>query len=144
MKTQFNLGLILVALFSLPVVSTHAQFAIDWYTIDGGGGTSSGGNYTLNGTIGQPDAGTLSGGQYTLQGGFWPGIIVPSTGGAPTLFIQLSGANVIISWSPGTPGFSLEQADDLNLPAWSAGPGGNPTPPIAVTGGSRFFRLTKP
>src|SRR5256884_5487033 len=60
---------------------------------------SSGGNYTLSGTVGQPDAGTLSGGNYTLEGGFWPGIVVPATGGAPTLFIQLSTNNVIISRS---------------------------------------------
>jgi len=37
-----------------------------------------------------------------VEGGFWPGLIVTSIGGAPTLFIQLSGANVIISWSPST------------------------------------------
>ena len=32
------------------------QYAIDWSTVDGGGGTSSGGGYELRGTIGQPDA----------------------------------------------------------------------------------------
>ena len=47
--------------------------SITWYTIDGGGGTSTGGGFTLSGTIGQPDAGTLSGGAFTLKGGFWPG-----------------------------------------------------------------------
>ena len=37
---------------------THAQsYSIDWFTIDGGGGTSTGGVYSLSGTIGQPDAG---------------------------------------------------------------------------------------
>src|SRR5947209_9223846 len=56
----------LVVLFVEPA---SAQYAIDWFTIDGGGGASSGGNLTLTGTIGQPDAGTLSGGNYTLQGG---------------------------------------------------------------------------
>src|SRR6185295_3925531 len=98
----------------------RAQYSIDWFTIDGGGGTSSGGSYTLSGTIGQPDAGTLSGGNYTLEGGFWPGLVVPSTGGAPTLFIQHSGVNVIISWSPGTPGFSLEQSSTLLPLSWGA------------------------
>jgi hypothetical protein len=99
MKTHFKPSAALVTLFVLFLLSApaHAQYAIDWYTIDGGGGTSSGGSYTVSGTIGQPDAGTLSGGSYTLEGGFWPGLVVPSTTGGPTLFIQLSGANVIIS-----------------------------------------------
>ena len=37
-----------------------AQFSISWFTIDGGGGTSSGGNFTLSGTIGQPDDNELT------------------------------------------------------------------------------------
>jgi hypothetical protein len=48
-------------------------YRIDWYTIDGGGGTSSGGPYVLTGTIGQPDAGWSSSGPFELLGGFWPG-----------------------------------------------------------------------
>jgi hypothetical protein len=48
-------------------------YEINWYTIDGGGGTSSGGPYTLTGTIGQPDADWCSGGEYELLGGFRPG-----------------------------------------------------------------------
>ena len=134
----------LVALMILTGIA-HAQYAIDWFTIDGGGGTSSGGSYTLSGTIGQPDAGTLSGGSYTLEGGFWPGIIVPSTGEAPTLFIQQSGVNVIISWSPGTPGFSLEQSSTLLPLSWGAAPSGGTNPAtIAVGSGPTFYRLKKP
>jgi len=49
------------------------QYELSWYTIDGGGGTSSGGPYMLTGTIGQPDAAWSSGGRYELLGGFWPG-----------------------------------------------------------------------
>jgi hypothetical protein len=53
-------------------------FEISWYTIDGGGGTSSGGSFTLSGTIGQHDAGVLSGGSFTVYGGFWyPGVAAP-------------------------------------------------------------------
>jgi hypothetical protein len=48
-----------------------ATYSIPWYTVDGGGGTSSAGDYTLSGTAGQYDAGTLAGGGYTLTGGFW-------------------------------------------------------------------------
>ena len=59
---------------SLAVAATNSGYTIDWFTVAGGGGTSSGGSYTASGTIGQSDAGTLSGGSYTLQGGFWPGV----------------------------------------------------------------------
>jgi hypothetical protein len=62
--------LVLLLIMSAPAVS---QYKITWYTIDGGGGTSTGGPYTLNGTIGQPDAAWSSGGIYELLGGFWPG-----------------------------------------------------------------------
>jgi hypothetical protein len=56
-----------------------AQFSISWSTIDSGGGTSSGGAFSVSGTIGQPDAGpVLSGGQFTVVGGFWTGV-----GGTP-------------------------------------------------------------
>src|SRR5262249_51498768 len=53
---------------------THAagEFAIDWYSIDGGGSRSSGGSFVLNGSLGQPDAQILSGGTFSLAGGFWP------------------------------------------------------------------------
>jgi len=54
--------------------SPQGGYSIDWYTIDGGGRSSSGGTYSLDGLIGQPAAGSLSGGSYTLTGGFWGGI----------------------------------------------------------------------
>ncbi len=56
-----------------PPSGPQATYELTWYTIDGGGGTLSGGVYTLDGSIGQPDAGTLSGGSYTLVGGYWSG-----------------------------------------------------------------------
>lgn len=43
----------------IPVVlsasAAHAQFQITWYTIDGGGGTASGGVFSLTSTVGQPE-----------------------------------------------------------------------------------------
>ncbi len=44
---------------------------IAWFTIEGGGGSASGGGYTLDDTIGQADAASASGGEYMLDGGFW-------------------------------------------------------------------------
>lgn len=60
----------------IPVIAASpaaAQLDLSWNTIDGGGGTSSGGTFTLAMTIGQPDAGSLSGGAFALAGGFWAG-----------------------------------------------------------------------
>ncbi|MEN8127570.1 MAG: hypothetical protein ABFR90_07160 [Planctomycetota bacterium] len=55
------------------ISAAAADYSIQWHTIDGGGGTSSGGTYQLTGTIGQPDADYLDGEQYELLGGFWVG-----------------------------------------------------------------------
>ena len=61
-------------IFCIPLASTHAgQYELTWHTIDGGGGVSSGGQYIVSGTIGQPDACVMSGGSYEVLGGFWPG-----------------------------------------------------------------------
>ena len=120
------------------------SYSLGWYTIDGGGGVSSGGSYTLNGTVGQTDGGAaLSGGNYSLQGGFWPGIVVPSSGSAPTLFIQLSGNSMVLSWAPLTAGFELEASDDLSSPAWSSVSGSSPVT-IPINAIARFYRLKQP
>jgi hypothetical protein len=49
------------------------EYELSWYTIDGGGGRSSGGQYELLSTIGQPDAAWSGGGNYELLGGFLTG-----------------------------------------------------------------------
>ncbi|HAJ37797.1 MAG TPA: hypothetical protein DCL15_19175 [Chloroflexi bacterium] len=73
-KTSVRLALCL-ALLLLPAVvlaQSGSGYNLEWNTIDGGGHTfSSGGVYSVGGTIGQPDAGSVSGENYTLAGGFW-------------------------------------------------------------------------
>jgi hypothetical protein len=51
--------------------SPAGGLSIPWWTVDGGGGTSKGGQFALSGTAGQPDAAAMSGGSYTLASGFW-------------------------------------------------------------------------
>jgi len=64
---------VLIAILVLTLsVGAAGAYEIDWYTIDGGGGFSEGGGYTLQGTIGQPDTGAMAGDSYELAGGFWP------------------------------------------------------------------------
>ena len=83
--------LVTIVLF-LPVTVALAQsggiYDLSWSSLDGGGYTfSSGGAYTLGGTIGQPDAGLLSGGSYTLGAGFWCG--GAAAGGGYEIYLPL-------------------------------------------------------
>src|SRR5262245_38560903 len=78
---------------SLQLSTAFAQYSIDWHTVDGGGGTSTGGGYAVTGTIGQPDAGLMSGGTYSVLGGFWS-IIALQTPDAPLLSIETAHGGV--------------------------------------------------
>jgi len=130
-------------------LSLQAQYSIDWYSIDGGGGTSTGGVYSVSGTIGQPDAGAMSGGNFTLQGGFWAVIAAVQTPGAPTLSIRMTATNsVIVSWPAPSDGWLLQDNADLaNTNSWG-NVGGAPVTvgsekQVVVTppSGNRFYRL---
>jgi hypothetical protein len=135
------LCLLIVALFVSHRLPAQ-RFSLDWFTIDGGGGTSVGASFALSGSIGQPDAGTLRGGVFVLEGGFWSGAVEDSA--TPTLHIQLSNDTIVISWDPNTPGFVLQQSDSLSPPAWVDAPSGNTNPArLAFTGPPRFYRLIR-
>lgn len=62
-------------IFSLLLIfnTSSAQFVIEKYTINSGGGDSmSGGGFTLKSSIGQVDASNaMTGGTFSLTGGFW-------------------------------------------------------------------------
>jgi len=148
-KMKTLIAILVLATFT--ALSASAQgYSINWYKIAGGGGTSSGGQYSLSGTIGQPDAsGAMTGGNYSLTGGFWAIISVLQAPGAPTLYISFSGNTITVYWQNVT-GWSLQQNNNLNVPAgWSAG--GSPTlvngtnyVNIVSPKGNEFFRLFNP
>ena len=73
-SAAFAAASVLLSLFGFAPRVPAQSYSIDWFTIDGGGGTSTGGVYSVSGTIGQPDAGALSSGGYALSGGFWAGL----------------------------------------------------------------------
>lgn len=129
-------------------MQANAQtFTIDWFTMDGGGGTSTGSVYSVSGTIGQPDAGgPMTGGSYSLTGGFWALPTALQSPGAPTLLIVRGAVGfATISWNPATPGFVLQQSDSLTAPNWSNAPSGAANPTIVpATLPSRFYRLRRP
>jgi len=127
----------------------HAQiYSIPWHTVDGGGGTSTGGVYRVSGTIGQPDAGPPAhAGGYTLIGGFWVLPQLVQTPGAPTLTITPATPGfATLSWTPATgTNWVLQERLSLTAGAWSNSPSG-PTNPVTVpaTLPTRFYRLFKP
>ena len=64
-------GLLLMAFCTvIALAQTDGGYDLSWNSIDGGGQTSTGGDYALTGIIGQPEAGVLTGGEYAVEGGF--------------------------------------------------------------------------
>lgn len=63
-----------VVLVALPAWGqSGGDFTLVRSTLDGGGGRATGGSFTVQATIAQPDADPLpaTGGDYALRGGFW-------------------------------------------------------------------------
>jgi hypothetical protein len=140
--------LVTVAVTLVAGAPAQAQsYNIDWHTIDGGGGTSTGGVYSVSGTIGQHDAGgPMTNGQYSVTGGFWALPTAVQVAGAPTLKIAAAApGNPSISWTPATPGFVLQETWSLSPANWTNSISGI-TNPIVVpaTVPAKFYRLFKP
>jgi hypothetical protein len=149
-KVQRPVLLVIACVAGLVVAAPAQNYSIDWSTIDGGGGTSTGGAYSVTGTIGQPDAGTISGGNYTLAGGFWGIIAAVQTPGAPLLTIISTATNtVVVSWPSTATGFTLQTNTTLATPDWgsmTASPSDDGTNKFIIVSppaGNRFFRLSK-
>ena len=143
--------LILLLGLLLPAFSQAQSYSIDWYKIAGGGGTSTGGVFTVTGTIGQADAsGAMTGPGYSLTGGFWSLYAVQSPG-APVLDIKLTTTNTaMVYWPSPSTGYNLQVNTNLATTNWV-------TPAESVTGngtiryiivnpptGNQFFRLKSP
>lgn len=149
---RFHLSQLLAltfACFTLPAFTR--SFSIDWSTTDGGGGTSTGGVYSVSGTIGQPDAsGAMTGGQYFLAGGFWS-LYTGQNSGTPVLGIKLTTTNTVqVYWPSPSAGFNLQVNTNLVSTNWS------PSAETVQDNGSirfiivnpptghRFYRLNNP
>jgi hypothetical protein len=143
--------LLLLATVSVPMASVAQQYSIDWYKIAGGGGTSTNGQYSLSGTIGQHDAGgPMTGGNYSLTGGFWS-LYAVQTPGAPVLTIKLTATNTAqVYWPSPSTGFNLQVNTNLATTNWVT-----PAETVQDNGtikfiivnppaGNRFYRLKSP
>ncbi len=149
-RAAFAIG---AALFLLAVAPLHAQtnFSINWYSIDGGGGVSTGGTFTVTGTVGQPDAGKMSGGAYTLDGGFWGIFALVQTPGAPTLRIANTLTNsVLVLWPSPSTGWRLQQNTNIGTTNWTdvaqipSDDGNTKSVAVSPPSGRRFYRLITP
>ena len=151
LESLLRLGIWTLAL-CLGTFAKAQNYTIDWYKIAGGSGTSTGGVYSVSGTIGQPDASAnqgMAGGNYSLTGGFWALISVLQTPGLPNLLITRSGNRVLISWpDPATNSYTLQQNSSLaNTGGWAAASyllssaGGTNSITITAPTGNLFFRL---
>jgi hypothetical protein len=128
-------------------LASAQNYSISSYAIDAGGGTSSGGEFSVSGSIGQIDAGTMSGGEFSMQGGFWDEVIVLPPTLVPGIEIRRSGSTVIISWPASARGFGLEATVGLSSPSWSAVTqtpqeiDGRMVLQLNASGAARFYRL---
>jgi hypothetical protein len=147
-----RIGIACVVLCGLGITSQAQSYSIDWSTIDGGGGTSTGGLYSVSGTIGQPDAGgPMTGGQYSVTGGFWS-LFAVQTPGAPLLTITRTTTNTaIVSWPSPSTDWNLQQnTNGVGTVNWSnvvTAPFDDGTNKFIIVNpptGNRFYRLFKP
>lgn len=82
----------------LPAIGFAQQYSIGWYKLAGGGGASSGGIYSVKGTIGQPDAGVMSG-TNTIQQTATNTIVITWPAAAGNWVLQESATGAPGTWS---------------------------------------------
>jgi len=139
-RVRGGLGLLCCIILHLSfILRVQGQYAIDWSKVSGGGGTSTGGLYSVSGTIGQHDAGgPMMGGNYSLTGGFWSLISVVPTPGAPPLAISHAGGTVTVYWQ-NVSGWTLQQNSSVAAPL-----GGSASSGVTTTNGTNYLTLTSP
>jgi hypothetical protein len=115
MKTLIQIVLIL----TFATIAARAQYTIESSAINGGGGKSQGGRFTVEGTIGQPVVGISNGGRYQIDGGFWGGVQVVQVAGLPQLRIAKAGDTIVISWEDPENHFTLQESESMIASEWS-------------------------
>ena len=146
MNSLMNWQGFLLWLALTPAIAS-AQVALNWQTLDAGGGTSAGGGYTVVGTMAHLDAGTLNGGTYSLAGGFAGGIAMQPPG-PPVLSVIHTRAKIVLSWPVSSVNYQLQENITLSTAGpWSADVrprttnSGHISVTIPFSPGNRFYRL---
>jgi hypothetical protein len=149
---SFLIPLLAILLSAIMASKAHAQsFSIDWFTIAGGGGSSTGSVYNVSGTIGQSAASgaAMAGGNYSLQGGFWA-IYAMQIEGAPLLTISRTNNAVMVFWPATSTNWMLQQNANLSSTNWITAPetimdnGTSKYIIVSQPAGNQFYRLSSP
>ena len=134
-------------LLALHCSSTGQDYQIDWFAIEGGGGESSGGDYSLTGAISQPEAGgSMSGGDFSVEAGFLSVIAVE---GPPLRIAHGPDGTVTIAWPSSFTSHPLQQSPDLTPESWEdsefpvADDGFSKSITFTAGPGKLFFRLVR-
>lgn len=152
MKRHLQQTLLALVFFASALIQLNGQsYSIDWYAVAGGGGASTGGVYTISGTVGQPAAGgPMTGGNFSLTGGFWS-LEAVQTPGAPVLSVKLTTTNTaVVYWPSPSTGYNLQVNLNLSTTNWAI-----PAESVQDNGtikyivvnpptGNRFYRLKNP
>ena len=125
MKHAMHTFLRVVAVWAGVVVGTTVaqDFEMTRSTFDGGGVMrSTGDEFELSGSIGQPDAGTMTGGGFELSGGLWFGLAPADCNedGLVSLFDHATFTSCLLGPSGGIgtgscPCFDVDRDGDITL-----------------------------
>lgn len=109
------LGAALAGAALVATVAAENPYDLRWHSVGSGGGSATGGVYSLRGTIGQPVASRTSGGPYALTGGFWSAAEVIQTPDLPVLGIERLPAGVLrVFWAKPADGVVLQQVSGIS------------------------------
>jgi hypothetical protein len=128
----------------------NPTFAIPWFTIDCGGGssTSADGRFSIQGTSGQPDAAVSRDTHWEVFGGFWHTEPSPCEAFTNTIsLVQDNGTNsVILQWEPIRIGV-VQYVEELHDGPLNWSNLVTTAPPVklpVLPDKSRFFRISCP
>ena len=105
---------LILAGWSSPLRASAQTYALEWQTISGGGGTSTGGVYSLDAVFGDPVAGSMSGDGYEMNGGF-PGAFAENA----ELIVNGSFENISNTFVTDSFGLMSQPAGSTTIPGWT-------------------------
>lgn len=96
-QSDFIKTILAVIIFLLPIAAqTGGNYTITQSVVAGGGQSSAGGNFTVDGTIGQNLAGAISVGgannQFSVRGGFWAAESLAPTAASSSISGRITGS----------------------------------------------------
>ena len=113
--------LLFLSLVCPALAGAAEDLSIDWYTVAGGGGSTSAGEFSVSGTVGQPEAGMLMAYccRLSLFGGYWSQFIDVNQPDGPRLCLHFTPTNTfLLSW-PAYHADYLLQKKPAAVPGWS-------------------------